>query len=258
MGKRKEQAKERAKEMLSDKQFDETQHVSKRYAATVLSVVSVLICVLALVGAWLLKDYLTEENIERFRLFVEKHWFSGSLIFMAICFVQVVIAFIPGEAVEIAAGVIFGPFWGTLLCLLGITLGSIVVILLVRLFGRKFVESLYSRDKIDSIPILNNPKKRNTMVFLLFFIPGTPKDLMTYIVGLTEMSIPMYIILTTIARIPSILMSTLGGDAVGEGKIIKAVVIFALTALISGAGYLIYTLMQKKMQKKENRANNEK
>ncbi len=258
MGKRKEQAKERAKEMLSDKQFEETQHVSKRYAATVLSVVSVLICVLALVGAWLLKDYLAEENIERFRLFVEEHWFSGSLIFMAICFVQVVIAFIPGEAVEIAAGVIFGPFWGTLLCLLGITLGSIVVILLVRLFGRKFVESLYSRDKIDSLPILNNPKKRNTMVFLLFFIPGTPKDLMTYIVGLTEMSIPMYIILTTIARIPSILMSTLGGDAVGEGKIIKAIIIFAATALISGAGYLVYTLIQKKMQKKEKQTNIEK
>ncbi len=258
MGKRKEQAREKAKEILSDKQFEETQHVSKRYAATVLSVVSVLICVLALVGALLLKDYLTEENIERFRLFVEEHWFSGSLIFMAICFVQVVIAFIPGEAVEIAAGVIFGPFWGTLLCLLGITLGSIVVILLVRLFGRKFVESLYSRDKIDSLPILNNPKKRNTMVFLLFFIPGTPKDLMTYIVGLTEMSIPMYIILTTIARIPSILMSTLGGDAVGEGKIIKAIIIFAATALISGAGYLVYTLIQKKMQKKEKQTNIEK
>ncbi len=246
MGKR----QEKARAMLADKQFAETQHVSKQYAATVLSIVSAVICILAVIGAFLLKDYLTKENIERFKLFVDEHWLAGACIFMSICFVQVVIAFIPGEAVETAAGLIFGPLWGTILALLGITLGSITVILLVRRFGRRFVESLYSREKIDSLPILNNPKKRNVMVFLLFFIPGTPKDLMTYIVGLTEMSVAMYVLLTTVARIPSVLMSTFVGDAVAEGKIIKAIVIFAVTAVISGAGYLVYLLIQKKMNKK--------
>ncbi len=242
---------ERAKTMLKDKHFEQTEKVSKRYAATVISIVSVLICVLAVIGAILLRDYLTSENIEQFKGFVEKHWIVGSLIFMGICSLQVIIAFIPGEAVETAAGLIFGPIWGTLLALAGITFGCVAVILLVRRFGRRFVESLYPREKIDSLPILNNPQKRNAMVFLLFFIPGTPKDLMTYIVGLTEMSIPMYLLLTTVARIPSILMSTLVGDAVAEGKILEAIMIFAITALISGAGYLVYMLIQKGMNKKE-------
>ena len=246
MGKR----AEKAKQMLSDKHFEEEKHYSKRYAATVISVASAVICVLAVVGAFLLKDYFSEENLQRLQDFVSEHWIAGALIFIGVCVIQVVIALIPGEAVEIAAGVIFGSFWGTVLCLVGITLGSVIVLLLVRKFGRKFVESLYPREKIDSLPVLNDKKKRNATIFLLFLIPGTPKDLITYIIGLTEVSVPMYILLTTAARVPSILMSTLGGDAFGEGEILKAVIIFGIAAIISGAGYLTYLLIQRKMNKK--------
>ena len=245
MGKR----KERAKQLLQDKQLQETEHYSKRYAATVISIASAVICVLALLGAILLKDYFSPENLDKMQAFIAEHWIAGVLIFMAICAIQVIIALIPGEAVEIAAGVIFGSWEGALVCLVGIMTGSVIVILLVRKFGRKFVESLYPREKIDSLPILNNPKKRNAVIALLFFIPGTPKDLITYIVGLTEVSIPMYILLTTIARIPSIIMSTFGGDAFGEGEILKAILIFAATAIVSGLGYLVYAIIQKKLKK---------
>ena len=250
MGKR----KERAKQLLKDKQFEQTERYSKRYAATVISVASAVICILAVIGAILLKDYFSAENLDKIQAFVAEHWVVGTLIFMAICAVQVIIALIPGEAVEIAAGVIFGSWEGALICLVGIMTGSVIVILLVRRFGRKFVESLYPREKIDSLPILNDPKKRNAVIALLFFIPGTPKDLITYIVGLTEVSIPMYILLTSVARVPSIIMSTFGGDAFGEGNIVKAIIIFAATALISGAGYLAYVIIQKKMNKNNEKA----
>ena len=192
MGKR----RDKAKKMFSDKHFEETKHYSKPVAAMAISVISVILCGLAIAGAILFKDYFSKENMDMLQAFVSEHWFLGSLIFIFVCMVQVVIALIPGEAVEIAAGVLFGPFWGTLIALIGITAGSCVVILLVRKFGRKFVESLYPREKIDSLPILNNPKKRNFVIFILFFIPGTPKDLLTYVVGLTDMSIPMYLLLT--------------------------------------------------------------
>ena len=223
---------------------------SKRYAATVLSIVSVLLCVLAAVGAILFRDYFSMDNLDRLQAFVAEHWIVGGLLFVAVCIIQVVIALIPGEAGEIAAGVIFGAWGGALLCLIGAILGSILVLLLVRKFGRKFVEALYPREKIDALPILNNPKRRNALIALLFFIPGTPKDLLTYVIGLTDVSIRQYVLLTTVARIPSILMSTVGGDAFGEGKFFKGLVIFGATALVSGAGYLIYLLIQKKSNKK--------
>lgn len=247
--------KDHARQLLQDTQLQETKHYSKRYAATVISIVSAVICILAVIGAIVLNDYFSAENLEKIRGFVAEHWLVGALIFMCVCAIQVIIALIPGEVVEIAAGVIFGSWMGALICLIGIMTGSVIAILLVRKFGRKFVESLYPREKIDSLPILNNPKKRNTVIALLFFIPGTPKDLITYIVGLTEVSIPMYILLTTFARIPSIVMSTLGGNAFGEGNILKAIIIFAVTAIISGAGYLIYIALQKVMSKKHKAEN---
>lgn len=239
--------------MKSDfKESRETKKYSKRYAATVISIASVVICILTVVGIVAFNDYLTQENMLLMRDYVSEHWIAGTLIFIATCIVQVVIALIPGEAVEIAAGVIFGPWLGLLLCIIGITLGSIIAIVLVRKFGRKFVEALYTREKIDSLPILREPKKRNATIFLLFFIPGTPKDLITYVIGLTEVSIPMYIALTSVARIPSIVMSTLGGDALGEGKILKGIIIFGAAAIISGIGYVIYLGIQKMHNKKRD------
>lgn len=242
--------RERDKDTLQS--TEPTKQYSKSYAATVISIASAVSCILAVVGAILLKDYFSTENIERLRGFVSEHWLVGALLFATVCAIQVIVALIPGEAVEIAAGLIFGSWQGALVCLVGIMSGSIIVIALVRKFGRKFVEALYPREKIDSLPILNDPKKRNAVIALLFFIPGTPKDLITYVVGLTSVSIPTYILLTTFARIPSIVMSTFGGDAFAEGQIIKAIIIFVGSAIISGAGYLVYLLIQKKMNQKND------
>lgn len=241
--------REKAKRMLSDKQFEETKRYSKRYAATVLSIVSAVLVAATVIGAILLYEY-----IDDLEAFAKDNIVAGAVIFMAVCSAQVVFAFIPGEMVEIAAGVLFGPWWGTLFCLVAETLGSVIVILLVRKFGRKFVESLYPREKIDALPILNDRKKRNAFIFLLFAIPGTPKDFLTYIVGLTKVSIPTYILLTFFARIPSVITSTFAGSSIGDGKIIQAVIIFAATAVISGIGYLVYHSIQKKHAKKSAEA----
>jgi uncharacterized membrane protein YdjX (TVP38/TMEM64 family) len=133
--------------------------------------------------------------------------------------------------------------------MVGLTLGSVVAILLARRFGRRLVESLYPREKIDALPILNAPKKRNAMTFLLFLIPGTPKDLFTYVIGMTDMSIPLYIALTAIARIPSIVMSTIGGGALGDDKLGHAIIIFIVAAVVSGCGYLAYLGIQSRHKK---------
>ena len=243
--------REKARQMLSDKQFEETKHYSKRYAATVLSIISAVFVVAAVVGGVLLYEY-----IDDLEAFAQEHIFAGAIIFSLVCAIQVVFAFIPGEVVEVAAGVLFGPWWGTLFCLVAETVGSVIVILLVRKFGRRFVESLYPREKIDALPILNDRKKRNAFIFMLFAIPGTPKDFLTYIIGLTKISIPTYVLLTFFARIPSVITSTFAGSSIGDGKIIQAVIIFAVTAVLSGIGYLVYLSIQKRSAKKDDKSVN--
>lgn len=236
--------KEKIKHLFEDKQAGEVKTYSKKYAALMISVISVVLCVLSIAGFLFLRYNFSDVDV--IKAWIDEHYFLGLIVMTLLCAVQVVIALIPGELLEIAAGYAFGPYIGLLVCVVGILAGSIVAILLARKFGRRLVESLYPRDKIDALPILNNHSKRNTLTFLLFLIPGTPKDLFTYVVGLTEMSIPLYIALTTFARFPSIIMSTFSGNALGENKIIKAAIIFIATGIISAIGYFIYTAIQKK------------
>ncbi len=239
--------REKVKHLFEDKPIEETKTYSKRYAATVLSIVSVLLCALSIIGFLIIRTRFEDPNA--IKTWVDENYLLGVVVMILVCAIQVIIAFIPGELVEIAMGYAFGGWVGAVFCIIGTTLGSIVAILLARRFGRRLVESLYPRDKIDALPIINAPKKRNVMTFLLFLIPGTPKDLFTYVIGMTNMSIPLYIALTTVSRIPSVVMSTLGGDAIGENKFMQAIIIFIIAAVVSGAGYLCYLLIQKKHKK---------
>ena len=236
---------------FEDRGFSNIKHYSKARAATILSVISVITCILTVIGfLWVRATF---SDVDAIRLWVEENHLLGAMLMLFICMLQVVVAFIPGELVEIAAGYAFGGWLGALICTVGIALGSIISILLARKFGRRLVESLYPREKIDALPILNDRKKRNTMVFLLFLIPGTPKDFFTYVVGMTGMSIPLYLALTVFARFPSIIISTLGGGALGDNMLWKAVAIFLIAAIISTLGYFIYLVISNKYQKKESK-----
>ncbi len=245
--------RERVKRIFADKEIADRGHYSKKTAALVLSVVSVVMCALSVAGIIAINKLSAEyENGNVLRELIDKHPVISAAVMMAICTVQVIIAFIPGEVVEVAAGYAFGAWWGAALCTAGITLGSIIAILLTRHFGRRLVEAFYPREKLDSMPVLSDPEKRNVLVILLFLIPGTPKDLLTYIIGLTEMSIPLYVLLTTVSRFPSIIMSTLSGDAMGEQKWVSALWFFIITGVLSGTGYLVYMYIRKRTGKKKS------
>ena len=153
---------------------------------------------------------------------------------------QIVIAVIPGEPFEIAAGYAFGAVEGTIICMLGSAIGGTMVFLLVKKFGIKLVEVFISVDKINSLRFLKDDKKRDILMFLLFFIPGTPKDALSYFAGLTKMDIKTWILITTIAKFPSIVTSTVGGNAIGKSDYIFAVIVFAVTLVISGIGLAFY------------------
>lgn len=177
---------------------------------------------------------------EAFRSFVDSHGIWGRLFFMLTVICQVILALIPGEPFEIAAGYAFGTVEGTLLCLIGCTLGSMLVFFGVRKFGIKAVRVFFPEEKLARLKFLKNDKKRTLLFLIVFMIPGTPKDLLSYFAGLTDINTAQWLIICSLGRIPSIITSTVGGDAIGEKNYIFAGVIFALTLIISGLGLLIY------------------
>ena len=224
-------------------------------ASVILSILSVLFLGLTALGIWFMRSYLLDPALVREK--IGEHYLLGAVAMVLISAVQVIVALIPGELVEIAAGYCFGAWMGSLLCLFGIVLGSCLTILLVRYFGSRFVYAFYPKEKIDTLPIINDPPKRNLLTFILFVIPGTPKDLFTYAIGLTNMSIPLYIALTAAARFPSVLLSALSGDAVGTRDYTAAIVFVIVTATVSGTGLLIYRSILKRKKKKSSESEEE-
>ena len=183
---------------------------------------------------------------ERFQAWVDAQGVRAPLLFVGMVVLQIVVAIIPGEPLEIAAGYAFGALEGTLLCLIGALVGRVAVFLLVRRFGVRAVEVFFPLEKVQSLRFLQNEKKLTFWVFFLFFLPGTPKDVLCYIVGLTKLPLRSWIIISTIAPIPSIVTSTIGGSALGMGRYTFAAAVFGATLAISAAGLLVYRRVSRR------------
>ena len=210
--------------------------------ASIAVFVLVLVLLTVFVGGPIVK---TIGDPAAFRAWVEARGIWGRVLFVGLIVLQIVVAFIPGEPFELAAGYAFGALWGTLLVWIGVIIGTTVVFLFVRKVGVKAVEVFFPREKINSMKYLQDEKKLNAAAFLLFLIPGTPKDLLTYLAGLTKIRLLPWIVLTSIARIPSIVTSTISGNALGIEKYTLAIIVYVATALVSGIGLLIYQRMQR-------------
>ena len=177
---------------------------------------------------------------ERFRAWVDSSGFVSRVIFVGMVIFQLIIALIPGEPLEMGAGYAFGAWEGTILCIIGCVIGSALVFLFVRRFGVKLVEVFFPREKIRSLRFLQDSRRLNLLTFIVFFIPGTPKDLLSYFIGLTDMKLGTWLLITAVARIPSIVTSTVTGDALGLKDYQFALIAFGVTLALSLAGILVY------------------
>jgi uncharacterized membrane protein YdjX (TVP38/TMEM64 family) len=219
-------------------------------AIAILSILAFFVITAIVVGKPLL-HFVSDS--EKFRGWVDSQGFWGRLTLIGIMCLQVVVAIIPGEVIEIGAGYAFGAVEGMFLCLIGAAIGSAVIFAFTKRFGIKLVEAFIPREKINSLQFVKDSKKLDLLIFILFFIPGTPKDVITYFVGLTPMKLHTFLILSSIARIPSVISSTIGGNAIGMQDYSFAVLVFAITAGISIIGIIVYNKILKHNKKKSER-----
>ena len=225
--------------------FSQDKKTRRRQYRTLAGVVcagAALLAALWLLGPPLLRLF---DGPEKFRAWVDGKGIGGQLAFVGMVVVQIIIAMIPGEPLEIAAGYAFGAVEGTILCVLGTAIGSTLVFWFVRLVGMRAVEVFFSRRQIERLPFFSQPEKLELLAFILFFIPGTPKDLMTWAIGLTPMRFSRWMFIALVARLPSVLTSTVGGSALGSENYWFAAGVFLFTGLISMAGILLYRYLEK-------------
>lgn len=218
-----------------------------------LSAVAVFVLFCAVVG-WFVGIPMIRlaEDPEAFRIWVDRSGIWGRLAFVAMIIIQVIVALIPGEPLELAAGYAFGAFEGTILSMVGILIGSWIIFTMVRRFGVKLVEVFFSDREIRRLRFLKNPQKTKVIAFLLMLVPGTPKDFLSYFAGLTRLTTVQWLTIVAVARIPSLVTSTLTGAAAGERNYTLAAVMTGITLLLSGAGLLYYRRLCNEQEEIEN------
>lgn len=190
------------------------------------------------------------ENPELFRNWVNSYGIWSRIVFLGMVVLQVLVAMIPGEAIELAAGYAFGILEGTLLSMIGIVLGSWIIFLLVRRFGMKMVEAFFPENRIAEISFLKNSRKAKVLAFLLMVIPGTPKDFLSYFAGLTPLTLKQWLLIVLIARTTSVLTSTVTGAAAGGKRYALALAMLIVTGVVSTMGVLYYRRICKEENEK--------
>lgn len=193
-------------------------------------------------------------DAENMRTFFARFNGFDKWIFVAIRAAQTVVKLIPAEPLEIGSGVLYGTWGGMLLCLLGTELGSLIIILLTKLFGRRLVNLFVPIEKLDSLSFLKNEKNVFRTLFLIYLIPGTPKDILTYAAALTNIDMKRFLLITSIARIPSIVSSTWCGNQIVGRNFKLAIIIFVVTAVLS----IVCSFFYKKFTSEKGSKNDDK
>ncbi len=207
----------------------------------ILSVLAVILLTVILVP--LFKSY---SNAEKFQSFIESFGVWGYLIMLVVQIFQIIVAIIPGEVVEFVSGTMYGWFGGLVLCCIGIAIGHLLIFTSVRYFGKDFVEKAAGSKVMNKFKFLQNEKKLKTVMFVLFFLPGTPKDLLVYIAALTKIKFSDFLAITLFARLPSIISSTYAGDAFANKNFIILTIVYISITICSVGGLIIYKFLEAK------------
>lgn len=217
-------------------------------------IITISLCILAFVVCYIKfgSELLTfVSDADRFKAWLDSYGNLGKIIFVGVRALQTVVKIIPAEPLEIGSGYAYGIWGGLFYCMLGTEIGSLIIIAITKLFGMRAVNLFVSEEKIKSLTFLQNKEKLTVSLFIIYLIPGTPKDIITYLMGVTDYNIWKFLLLTGLARIPSIITSTVCGAALGEKNYWLSAGVFIGTAILGLIGVKLYTIFEKKITAKK-------
>lgn len=188
--------------------------------------------------------FSSAENLEVWIAAKGKHY---PLIFIGLQFFQVLIFVIPGEIPQMAGGYLFGPLLGMLYSSAGIMLGSIVNYYLGALLGIPFVYRVLGSGKAARLQHWVTGKKGKLVLFILFLVPGIPKDALCYLAGISEFGILLFLGLSFLGRLPGIAGSSFLGGAVAEERWVLAFIVFSAACILLVAGVIFKKEIENKI-----------
>ena len=214
-----------------------------KYFKIILTVLAVLfIAGIIWKLAPLMTNLSTHEGQVQFKEQINNMGFTGGLMLMGLELLQIILVVLPAEPLEVLAGMCYGTWGGFLFITFAAFISTIMIYFLVAKLGKKVLENFISKEKIEKIEnnkFLQNTSRLEFIMALLFFITGTPKDLLVYIGALLPIKPMHFILISTFARFPSIISSTMVGNSLTKGEWIISLIIYGITFVITAIGIYV-------------------
>lgn len=178
-------------------------------------------------------------SLENVNAFFRQYRAQSIFVYIGAQIMQIVICVIPGQWLQLAAGYMYGFWLGFLFSLIGAAIGSVVTYYLAKLLGHDAMHLIFGEEKINAFIRKLNSKKAIIVVFLIFLIPGVPKDLCNYAAGLSEMKLKPFLVVSLVGRSPGMMGSLLIGRQIEAGQYTGAVVIAVIAVVLCIVGIIM-------------------
>lgn len=221
--------------------------------AKIFKIIMFIVAILLIIGIIIylfpvMKNLSTHEGQLAFKARIEQSGILGFLILLGLQIAQIFLVILPGEPLEILAGMCYGAIGGAIFIFFSVALTTTIIFLLVRKFGRKFIEQSFDKEKIDKIEkskIFQNPKNIEFILAICFAITGIPKDILIYVGGLLPIRPIRFILIATFCRFPSVISSTIAGQYFSEGNWKISLLIYGITFIVTILALIIIRIFDK-------------
>lgn len=214
---------------------------SKNKKLKIVKFIMFIIVIIAMIGMTVylfpvMKNLSTYEGQIAFKEKVNNSGVWGFLALLGLQFAQIFLVVLPGEPLEILAGMCYGAVGGMFFIFFSVALTTTVIYLLVRKFGKELIYDSFGKEKIEKIEnskAFQNPKNLEFIFAICFAIVGTPKDLLTYLGALFPIKPIRFIAIATFCRFPSIISSTIVGQYFSQGNWKVSIIVYLITFAIT-------------------------
>ena len=216
----------------------------------IVSTIAILIvlCIFIWKLAPFIKDITTTEGQIAFKEKIDSMGFGGILLLFWIQILQILLVVLPGEPFEVLAGMCYGAWGGALFITISVFITTSIIFFTVRKLGKKYLYNFFKKEKVDKImksKMLKNPRNLNIVLFILFFLPATPKDLLVYMGGLLPIKPLRFILISTLVRFPSVITSTMVGANISKGNWELSLIIYGITFVAAALSIYLVSLKDK-------------
>ena len=227
--------------------------MKNRNIIKIIKIISLTVIVLAFIGLIayffpLIKNLSTHEGQVQFKDKIQSTGIYGFLTLLGLQVAQIFLVILPGEPLEILAGMCYGAIGGTIFSFFSVGLTTTIIYWMVRKFGKKFIYQSFDKKKIDRIEkskIFQNPKKIELILAICFAITGVPKDILVYIGGLLPVKPLRFILIATFCRFPSVISSTIVGKYFSEGDWKVSLIVYGITFALTMLTLIIIRIFDK-------------